>query len=239
VIGWTAGTINFAADWGGTDSKGPTGFWQAEYLTRVNADGSYGWTRILGVSGGSWMTPGGVATDGSGNVYLSGTFMGTEDFRADWGSPTDSKTSAGGIDDAFVTKVMADGSYGWTRVIGSSNNDSAYGVCADGAGNVVVTGFFDGTVDFRADWGGSTDSKTSAGGTDAFVTLVNADGSYGWTRRMGGTGWDEGRAVAVGATGATAVVGVFAVTVDFKADWGGGSDTKTAASQNAFVVRFR
>jgi len=39
-------------------------------------------------------------------------------------------------------------------------------------------------VNFGADWS-LTDSKTSAGSYDIFITKINSDGTYGWTKRMG------------------------------------------------------
>ncbi|MBI2819399.1 MAG: hypothetical protein HYX73_05410, partial [Acidobacteria bacterium] len=55
----------------------------------------------------------------------------------------------------------------WSRRFGSTSFDSGYGVAVDGNGNAVVTGAFNGTVDF----GGG--GLTSAGGGDIFVVKLS------------------------------------------------------------------
>ena len=74
--------------------------------------------------------------------------------------------------------------YGWAKRMGGTGADSGQSVSRDASGNIYVTGSFSGTVAFGADFGGS-DVKTSAGSFDIFVTRINANGTYGWTRRMG------------------------------------------------------
>jgi len=82
-------------------------------------------------------------------------------------------------------------------------------VAADGAGNVVGVGDFQTSVDF------GSGAVGSAGGYDAFVAKYNAQGGVVWAKRIGGTGDDSARAVAVDSQGNIIVVGSFAGTVDF------------------------
>jgi hypothetical protein len=228
-------TVDFSADWGvAPDAKTSSGSYDV-FVTKINADGSYGWTRRMG----SFQDDGGcdIATNVSGAVYVTGSFRGSPDFRADWGGGMDVKVSSG-QSDVFVTAINADGSYGWTRRWGSTGTDAGYGAAVDASGNVYVAGIFNATVDFSADWGVAPDSKISAGGYDASLTKINADGSYGWSRQIGGTGTDFGNAATVDGSGNVFVAGYFNNTVDFRADWGGGSDAKTSPGGNeAFVLR--
>ncbi len=129
VTGHFTGTVDFAADWGTSDTKTAPGLGDV-FVTKVHVDGSYGWTKRMG--GSSLARAHAICTDGSGNVYVTGYFRGTADFGADWGE-SDPKTSAGGSDDddIFVTKIGADGSYGWTRRMGGPDYDTGYGICAD------------------------------------------------------------------------------------------------------------
>jgi hypothetical protein len=221
------GTVDFRADWGGgSDSKSPASASRDAFLSKVNSDGTYGWTRRLGGTGDESCVA--VTCDPSGNWYAVGWFNGSVDFRADWAGGTDLKIPVGGYD-AFVTRVNADGSYGWTRIIGGAGTESAFGLCSDASGAIYVVGRFDGTVDFRADWGGGSDTKVSAGSIDGFITKIASDGSYSWTRRFGSTSGDQARGVATDTVGNVFVAGAFGGTVDFRADWGGGSDTKVAS----------
>jgi hypothetical protein len=64
-------------------------------------------------------------------------------------------------------------------------------VVTDAAGNLYVTGTFSGTMDFNPLPG--TDTKTSHGFDDVFITKFNADLTYGWTTIFGGTYGDYAR----------------------------------------------
>lgn len=199
------------------------------FVTKINADGSYGWTRTFG---GDDMDRGeAITVDGSGNVYVIGTFMRVVDF--DFGSGTDNHTS-NGLDDIFVTKINADGSYGWTRTFGSTNNDQVKAAALDGSGNILITGLFRGTVDF--DSGGGVDNITSKGQGDAFLVKINADGSYGWTKTFGGPADDKGTGLARDNTGNFFLIGSFGGTVDF--DFSQSTDEKTSlGNSDVFVTK--
>jgi hypothetical protein len=233
VAGKFAGTVDFRAGWGGgTDSR--TAASDDAFLTQIPSDGSYGWTRQFGGSGIDRI--GALATDANGNIYIAGYWDATVNFAADFAG-TDPRTTTTGPD-AFVTKVLPDGSYGWTRVFGGAGTDSAFGCCTDASGNVYVSGYFSGAVDFRADWGGGTDSRTPAGSTDVFVLKVLADGSYGWVRRIGGSSGDLGYALAAAPDGTLFTAGSFQGTVDFRGEWGGSADSRTSAGgADGFVTR--
>jgi hypothetical protein len=166
------GVPNFAGDWGGVDVKTIPQYSFNIFVTKINAAGTYGWTKQLGVAGTYVYNYGyGICTDASNNVFVTGNFAGTGvNFAADWNG-TDSKDSAGGTYDIFVTKIRSDGTYGWTKRMGDTGNDYGYGICTDASGYVYVTGYFQSTVNFRADWSG-TESKASAGAADTFVTKM-------------------------------------------------------------------
>jgi hypothetical protein len=132
-----------------------------------------------------------VATDGSGNVVAAGYFNGSVSF----GSA--SLTSAGGLD-CFVVKYSPQGTVLWTKRFGGNCDDLVRGVAVDGSGNIIVTGSFQGTVDF----GGVSltsvpNSVLGACVSDVFVAKYSPTGNLLWVKSFGGTGADEGRAVAV------------------------------------------
>jgi hypothetical protein len=230
------GNVDFRADWGGgSDSKTSAGVSDV-FVTRINADGSYGWTHSMGGSGADY-SDGGIVEDGLGHVYVAGTFASpTVNFQADWGAGADQKTNAGNTD-AFVTMITAGGSYGGTKWVGGPGTEHARGIAADATGNTYLAGHFQGTVDFRQDFTGGSDQKVSAGYGDVFLLRINLDGSYGWTRRMGGAQQDEGEGVHVSGSDVY-VTGAFGGTVNFRQDFGGISDLKSSPSvQGSFVTR--
>jgi hypothetical protein len=134
--------------------------------------------------------------DGVGNVLVTGRFRGTVDFG---GGP---RTSSGGFD-IFVAKFSGvDGSHLWSKRFGSTGSDHGDGVAADSSGNVLLTGFFYGTVDF----GGGP--RTSTGSSDIFVVkLSGGDGSHVWSTAFGSINHDQARGIAVDGSGNVLVTG--------------------------------
>ena len=96
----------------------------------------------------------GVATDSSGNVYVTGGTKGG----------LDGNTSAGNTD-LFVVKYNSSGTKQWTKQLGTSGIDSTNGVATDSSGNVYVAGVTSGGLD-----------GTNAGSYDLFVVKYNSDG---------------------------------------------------------------
>ncbi len=183
----------------------------------LTVEGDSGWARTWG--GSDFDYGRGVAMDGSGNVYVAGSFMGTVDFDPDGGDPHTSN----GSDDIFLSKFDSSGNFEWARTWGGGLDwDSGSGVAADWLGNVYVTGYFTGTVDFDPDGG---DSHTSNGKRDVFLSKFDSSGNFEWARTWGGSDYDSGNAVATDGSGSVYVTGGFYGTVDFDPD---GSDPHTS-----------
>jgi hypothetical protein len=143
-----------------------------------------------------------VAVDGSDNVYVAGYFNGTVNFGG--GNLTSS-----GANDVFLAKYDASGTHLWSQRFGAGSSDDAYALAVDGDDNVIVAGYFQGTVDF----GGG--GLTSAGSGDIFVAKYNSAGTHQWSRKFGSTLFDLGLGVAVDASDNVLLTGSFRGTVDF------------------------
>src|SRR5204863_959165 len=87
--------------------------------------------------------------------------------------------------------------------------ESGNGVAIDPAGNILLTGVFEGTADF------GSGPMTSAGQGDVFLAKYSPTGAAIWTERFGGAYSDAGNAVAVDASGNVLVTGTFLNPVDF------------------------
>jgi PKD repeat protein len=232
VAGEFEGTVNFAQDWGGSETKSSAAG-DDIFVTKIDASGNYCWTHTMcGSADNDWAHA--ICTDGSGNIYVAGGFRGTVNFAEDWGS-SDTKVSAEDYD-IFITKIDASGNYVWTRRIGGSDYDCVKATCTDGSGNVYLAGYFQGTVNFAQDWG-SSDTKVSAGYKDIFITKIDASGNYCWTRRIGGSSDDSAYAVCADGSGNVYVAGEFRVTVNFAQDWGGADIKSAAGSSDIFITR--
>jgi hypothetical protein len=126
------------------------------YLAKHDTNGAHAWSKRFG-SSSPWEIGNAVATDGAGNVALTGQFRGTVDFGG-------GEVTSANIQDAFVAEYDADGEYQWSRALtGPGDGESGFGIGQDAAGDVFVAGAFQQTVDF----GGGP--YTSAGFDDIFV----------------------------------------------------------------------
>jgi hypothetical protein len=172
-----------------------------------------------------------IAVDSIGNVYTTGTFIGTVDF--DPGAGTANLVSAGSSD-VFISKLDSSGNYVWAKRFGGTDSDEGFSITLDSSGNVYTTGIFRSTVDF--DPGDGIANLTSAGNTDVFVSKLNSSGNLVWAKKFGGTSPDEGKSIAIDSTGNVYTTGTFRGTVDF--DPGAGTANLVAAGGNSDIDVF-
>jgi hypothetical protein len=153
----------------------------------------------------------GIAVDAAGNAYVTGWTESTN-FPTTWGS---FQPSSGGLIDAFVTKLDPFGSgLVYSSYLGGGWYDYGYGIAADLAGNVYVTGKTSSSADFPI-WNAF---QPTYGGyaSDGFVTKVNAEGSaLVYSSYLGGYSWDEGSAIAVDGWGNAYLTGYTNSSFDF------------------------
>jgi hypothetical protein len=144
-----------------------------------------------------------VATD-DGGAIVAGSFTGSVAFAAD--AIRDGTPAAG-----FVARYRRDQRLVWVQVlradaVGSNDGHLVVGdMTALGDDEVAVAGWFDGRLAAPANLPSA--DATSAGGLDAFVVRLAADGSVRWAKRAGGPGDDIARSVAAGTDpgGATSI----------------------------------
>lgn len=142
-----------------------------------------------------------IALDSTGAAYVAGN-TDSNDFPIVSGS---AQTVAGGLGDAFVTKLNALGNqFVYSSYLGGSGADAARGLALDGSGNAYLTGFTD-----SANFPSSTGAPDSNGaGRDAFVTKFNPGGTARvYSTYLSGGGEDEATAIAVDGDGQAYVTG--------------------------------
>ncbi|MGA3099117.1 MAG: SBBP repeat-containing protein, partial [Bryobacteraceae bacterium] len=141
-----------------------------------------------------------IAVDAGGNTYVTG-----------WTSSTDlpvknafQSHSGGGVD-AFVAKFDSTGALAYCTYLGGEGDDRAFGIAVDASGTVYLTG-----------WTSSTDFPTAgnpyqgslAGGLDAFFAKLSASGeSLVYSTFLGGASSDQGRGIALDASGNAFIAG--------------------------------
>ena len=198
------------------------------FVAKYDADGQFLWAISMGGTGSDSGSD--VQLDSTGHLFVAGRFSMNADF--DPTAATTSLTSLGGSD-AFVACYDTDGQFVWARQFGGTLSDAATALATDSAGNVIVTGYFSGTVDF--DPGAGIFNQVSAGDNDIFVAKLATAGSLVWARRYGSTGTDQGLDVTLDHTGRIIVGGSYSGTVDF--DPGPGTQNLSASAlTDGFVL---
>ncbi|MCG8557984.1 MAG: SBBP repeat-containing protein [Proteobacteria bacterium] len=212
LTGHFVGTVDFGS--GPLTSAGGSDI----FVARFGSDGHLVWSTRFGgtATDAGWN----LALDGLGNILLTGSFRESVDFG---GGPL---TSAGGSD-IFAVKLGSDAGHVWSRRFGGTQGDLGRGITTDGAGNVVLTGHFHGTVDF----GGG--GLASAGGPDAFLVELTPNGFHLWSKRFGGFGNDRGTSVAAGGRGTALLTGHLSDVVVF-----GGGKLTSAGAEDTYVAKF-
>ena len=145
-----------------------------------------------------------IVTDLNGNIYTTGYYSGTMDFDPSLNSYT--LSSNAGID-FYISKLDANGNFVWAKSVGGINNDFAYGITLDLIGNVIVTGFFAGTVDFDPNVGVTNLNSALANGI--FVLKLDALGNFIWAKAMYGNSYANGLAVKTDAIGNIYTTGLY------------------------------
>ncbi|WP_241547878.1 SBBP repeat-containing protein [Leptospira stimsonii] len=140
------------------------------FVVKYDSAGNKQWTRLLGAAGAN-TSAFGVATDSSGNVYLTGSTFGNLDGQA-----------LTGTQDLFVVKYDGAGNKQWTRLLGSLTGSSltaAFGIVFDRTSNAVYTTGATGT---------NLDGQTLTGNQDLFIVKYDLSGTRQWTRLLGDLG---------------------------------------------------
>jgi len=174
--------LNFGSAWGTYDIKTSNGLYDV-FITKIDTNNTYQWTRNFG--GINHDVPYKIIHYKNNEMYLAGYFSDEVNFSLN-PSITDHKTAYGSTD-IFILKFNSAGQYYWTKIFGGTGQDTVNSITADNDGNIYLGGSFFAEVNFGADFN-INDLKTSSGSNDAFITSINSDSNYNWTRQFTGTG---------------------------------------------------
>ncbi|MBI1841884.1 MAG: SBBP repeat-containing protein, partial [Verrucomicrobia bacterium] len=167
----------------------------------------------------------GVAVDIETNVIVAGDFSGVATIAG-------ATLQSAGSSDIFVCKYTPLGQPIWRKRFGGALDDSATGVASDTHGNIYVSGYYRGAVDF----GGKPLLAHGGSTLDGFVAKLDPDGAVVWANSIGGSGDDRCYKVAVDSQGNVYGVGTFQATIAF----GPGVSLTSTNTQvpEAFLVRY-
>ncbi|MBE9073063.1 Calx-beta domain-containing protein [Microcystis sp. LEGE 08355] len=143
VTGYTQGRFPGNSNFGSRDG----------FVAKYDVSGNQLWIKQFGTSGDDYGT--GISTDNSGNVYVSGSTIGSLPGNSNLGSS-----------DTFIAKYDGSGNQLWVKQFGTSDYDWADGMSYN-TGNVYITGF---TI-------GSLPGNSNLGGGDVFIAGFDANGN--------------------------------------------------------------
>jgi hypothetical protein len=219
VTGIFDNTVDFGE---GPLNGGPLG--ENPFLAKFNASGGVTWSQHFP---GGQTRPLGLASDKEGNVLLTGRYKDSIMLGdMDGGTLNAPPVYA----DAFVASFDPSGTLRWAvRIRGDDFGiETGLGVSADGDGNVVVVGTFNGTLEL----GTSPMPPMTKGGDDIFVAKFARDsGMLSWSTVFGGPGDDRPHDVIVDEAGNVLITGEFGGTADFQ-----GASLDSKGLQDAFLV---
>lgn len=133
----------------------------------------------------------GIAVDSSRNAYVTG-WTSSDKFPI---TTNASQQVSGGGDDAFITKLNADGTgLIYSTYLGGSDDDRGNGISVDRKGDAYVIGETR-SKDFPIK---SAFNMVNHGGIDGFITELSADGSkLIYSTYLGGSDDDQANGIAV------------------------------------------
>jgi hypothetical protein len=177
------------------------------FLARYSVAGECLWVTPMGSAEDDAI--GGITIDASGNVHVSGTFVGTVNFPREFPniSTTQQIHSEGGVD-IFVATYLPDGTCETIFDRRGVGTDEPHGFAADAGGNTYLVGGFTDMISFL------NDTVTSAGGKDIFLAKQSSEDIV-WLRRAGGAGDEIGTAVGVDNAGRIYITASFSGTATF------------------------
>lgn len=225
TVGHFAGTVDFDPGIGSYNLTAVGGI--DIFVLKMDPSGNFLWARSIGGVDNEECYS--ICTDNTGNVYTTGYFESTVDLDPGNGI---ANISSSGSRDIFVQKMDSSGNFQWGKAIGGSGIDAGNSLCVDASGNIILTGYFHGTVNFNP--GGTPVNLNSVGESDIFILKLDTSGNTIWAKTFGGASFDRGTGIGIDALGNVYTSGFFSGTIDLSS----GSNTvklTSAGMQDIFL----
>jgi len=172
------------------------------FLVKYDVNGNVLWAKNTGGTSDDMATS--IATDASGNIFITGYFNSP---TITFGSTTltnTSDTKTGMTSDIFLVKYDASGNVLWAKSAGGYLEDRVNSITADASGNILITGFFKNNIIVF-----DSDTLKNTGSGDFFLAKYNTNGKILWAKSAGGSGFDCAQSVSTDISGNIFVAGYF------------------------------
>lgn len=199
------GVFRDVADFGGPKPiKSVGGVGDDVVVAKYDLNGDHIWSQGFGSKDEDAAL--GLAVDPAGHVTVVGSF----DKSITFGPADATQHISLGESDVYITRFDPSGKFEWARTYGAEKEDGASGIGVDKSGNVVVTGWFQGTVDF-----GKGMLTSNGQNKDVFALKLDPNGGVVWAQSFGDHDHDQGRAVAIDSKGNPILAGLYRFALAF------------------------
>lgn len=138
------------------------------FIAKCDANGNFLWVKRAGGPGDA-DDGHAIEVDADGNIYVAGTFSSKANFGPFF-------LESNGDEDGFIAKYDSMGKIQWVRQLGGElmerNSDGALSLAVNDDGEIVVTGFFSGTIHI-GNW-----TLESSGKEDVYILRLDSDGYF-------------------------------------------------------------
>ena len=148
----------------------------SSFIVKMDTSGNFIWAKSFG----SFNAVVDLKVDNNENVFMTGSFNESFSFNG-------TQQTSNGNDDVYFLKFNNQGQEEWCKTFGSNstNSESGNSIAIDSNGDILVAGFFSGSVDFDAGPGDFT--LTSIGIRSGFITKYNQNGNHINTVKIDGS----------------------------------------------------
>lgn len=206
------------------------------FIRKFDEDGNLMWTDNIAATISGFSNS--ITIDPNGDLYTTGQFYGTADFDPGTGVTNLLSNNT----DIFILKLTSDGEFIWVKQIGEQpgtpqGNQAGKSITADTGGNLYLTGWFQGAVDFDPDAG--TGNLTSTNNGDVYILKLTRYGDFVSVKHIVSSWGCSGIYIATDENDNVYTTGVYRETTDF--DPGPGTVNHTsfniATGSDAFSLK--
>lgn len=183
------------------------------YILKLSTSGAFLWAAQLKGSGSSMIELGGIDTDSSGNIYVTGNFSGTVDF--DPGTGITNLTSVAN-NDGFLIKLNSSGGLIWVKKFDASFYCHVSSVDADNLGNTLIgLSYYSGSgIGYIDADPGAASVVYGTSKIEGLIINLDYNGNYIWSGPFSSSDFSSVDAVKYDITGDFYVAGRFHGTMD-------------------------
>jgi Secretion system C-terminal sorting domain len=156
------------------------------FVTKLDKNGNYKWAKQIGENKGAQGED--ICTDSSGNCIVIGNLTDTIDSDPGPGVAKLNCPPSTCLAHSMIIKLDSLGNFMWSKQLEVNSTDSmhyvfALNVMSDKRENIVISGYFNGTIDF--DPGAGTVLKSNLVGASLFILTLDKYGNFKHIKTIG------------------------------------------------------